>query len=126
MHLVSLVMGKGYIMTAVAIRTEEQETGGRRFRAIAGNRQSVGRTMGEALDALAAEWGDSIQETVVLIHRFQPDQYFTQTQYDQMQALLARRTALTPEERAELEALMDAELDATVTRTARPMRANQP
>lgn len=113
-------------MTAVAIRPEEKETGERRFRAIAGDRQSVGRTMGEALDALAAEWGDSIQETVVLIQRFQPDQYFTQAQYDRMQTLLARRTALTPEERAELEALVDAELDATVTRTARLRRANQP
>ena len=57
--------------------------------------------MGEALDALTAEWGDNIQETVVLIYRFQPDQYFTQAQYDRMQTLLACRSgrrdeALTP------------------------------
>jgi len=112
-------------MTAIAIRTEEKETGEHRFRAIAGNRQSIGRTMGEALDALTAEWGDSIHETVVLIQRFQPDEYFTQAQYDRMQALLARRTALTPKERAELEALLDAEGDATVARTERLVRLHQ-
>ena len=82
--------------------------------------------MGEALDALTAEWGDSVQETVVLIQRFEPDQYFTQAQYDRMQTLLARRSALTPEERAELDALIDAEVDATVTRTERQVRTPHP
>ena len=113
-------------MTAIAIRTDQKETGERQFRAIAGDRQSLGRTMGEALDALTAEWGDNVQETVVLIQRFQPDQYFTQAQYDRMQALLARRPTLTPEERAELEALIDAEVDATVVRTEPRVRTQQP
>jgi predicted Zn-dependent protease with MMP-like domain len=113
-------------MTSIAIRTDQKETGERWFRAIAGDRQSIGRTMGEALDALTAEWGDNIQETIVLIQRFQPDQYFTQAQYDRMQALLARRPVLTPEERAELEDLIDAEVDATVARTERHVRAQQP
>ncbi len=112
-------------MSSIAIRTDQKETGERRFRAIAGDRQSLGRTMGEALDALTAEWGDSIQETVVLIHRFQPDQYFTQAQYDRMQDLLDRRSALTPEERRELEALIDAEVDATVARTERQAPTTQ-
>lgn len=104
-------------MTAIAIRTEESDSGKPRFRAIAGNRQSVGRTMGEALDALTADWGDGVQEAAVLIQRFQPDQYFTAAQYDRMQELLARRAALAAEERAELEALLDAELEATIART---------
>lgn len=104
-------------MPAVTIRKEHQTAGGPYFRAIAGNRQSVGRTMGEALDALAADWGDHAQEAAVLIQRFYPDSYFTQAQYDRMQELLARRESLSPEERAELEALIDAELDATVART---------
>ena len=113
-------------MTAIAIRTDQKETGERRFRASAGDRQSLGKTMGEALDALTAEWGDNVQETIVLIQRFQPDQYFTQAQYDRMQALLARRPTLTPEERTELEALIDAEVDATVARTETRMRPQQP
>jgi hypothetical protein len=81
--------------------------------------------MGEALDALTAEWGDSVQETVVLIQRFQPDQYFTQAQYERMRKLLARRSTLTPEERTELEALVDAEVDATVARTETRARTQQ-
>jgi hypothetical protein len=82
--------------------------------------------MGEALDTLMAEWGDSAPETVVLIQRFQPDQYFTQAQYDRMQALLVHRSTLTPEERTELEALIDAEVDATVARTETRVRPQQP
>jgi len=62
----------------------------------------------------------------VLIQRFQPDQYFTQAQYERMQALRARRPALTPEERTELEALIDAKMDATVTRTERQIGKQQP
>ena len=81
--------------------------------------------MGEALDALMVEWGDNVQETVVLIQRFQPDQYFAQAQYDRMQALLACCPTLTPEERAELEALIDVEVDATVARTETRVRTPQ-
>ena len=73
--------------------------------------------MGEALDALTADWGDDIQETAVFIQRLQPDAYFTAVQYCRMQELLAHRATLTAEERAELESLIDAELDATVART---------
>jgi hypothetical protein len=125
-HEANLLRRKGNIMTTIAIRTDQKETGERQFRAIAGDRQSLGRTMGEALDALMAEWGDSVQETVVLIQRFQPDQYFTQAQYDRMQALLARRPTLTPEERTELGALIDAEVDATVACTETHVRTQQP
>ncbi len=113
-------------MTPITIRTEPTETAQARFRAIAGHRQSVGRTMGEALDALTADWGEHIQETAIIIQRFQPDAYFTAVQYDRMQELLARRTTLTVEERAELEALIDAELDATVARTEPLVRLRDP
>ncbi|ETX04115.1 hypothetical protein [Candidatus Entotheonella palauensis] len=113
-------------MLPIAIRAEQSEADEPRFRAIAGNRQSVGRTMGEALDALTADWGDDIQETAVLIQRFQPDAYFTDAQYSRMRELLDRRTTLTAEERAELEALIDAELDATVARTEHLVRLRKP
>ena len=113
-------------MTPIAIRTENTEADEPRFRAIAGNRQSVGRTRGEALDALTADWGYDIQETTVLIQRFQPDEYFTAAQYCRMQELLARRATLAAEERAELETLIDAELDATVARTERLVRLREP
>ena len=40
------------MFAAIAIRREKRGTNQPRFRAIAGDRQSLRRTMGEALDAL--------------------------------------------------------------------------
>lgn len=113
-------------MTSIAVRPEVGEAGEPRFRAIAGDRQSVGRTMGEALDALVAGWGEDVQEAAVLIQRFRPDQYFTSAQQQRLQELLGRRATLTPGERAELETLIDAELDATVARTDALAQPKQP
>ncbi len=59
----------------------------------------------------------NIDSSAILIQRFAPDAYFTQAQYDRMQELLARRAILTDEENDELDALIDTELDATVSRT---------
>jgi hypothetical protein len=113
-------------MASVTIYPEPGQQGEPRFRAIAGDRESVGRTMGEALDALTADWGDDVPETAVLIQRFQPDPYFTQAQHDRMQELLSRRASLTPAERTEIEALIDAELAATITRTDRLVHPGPP
>jgi regulator of protease activity HflC (stomatin/prohibitin superfamily) len=113
-------------MTSIAMRTENRQAGAPQFRAVAGHRQCVGRTMGEALDALATDWDDDIQEIAVFIQRLQPDAYFTAAQYHRMQELLTRRATLTAEERVELETLIDAELDATVARTGSLMRPRQP
>lgn len=104
-------------MTSIAVRPDTGEAGEPRFRAIAGNCQSVGRTMGEALDALVAQWAEDVEEGAVLIQRFRPDAYFTEAQQRRMEDLRDRRASLTGAERAELEALVDAELDATVART---------
>jgi hypothetical protein len=69
------------------------------------------------LDALLAQEGGDIESSAILIQRFVPDAYFTQEQYDRMQHLLARRDTLTEPENAELDALIDAELEATIART---------
>ena len=50
-------------------------------------------------------------------HCFGLDEFFTQAQHDRMQSLVHCRANLTPQEQQELEALIDAELDATVSRT---------
>jgi regulator of protease activity HflC (stomatin/prohibitin superfamily) len=123
---VNAVTGSGKTMTSIAIHIEDSKADTPRFRAVAGNRQAVGRTMGEALDSLTADWGDDIQETAVFIQRFEPDAYFTAAQYHRMQELLARRATLTAEERGELEALIDTELEATITRTEGLLRPRQP
>jgi hypothetical protein len=105
-------------MTSIIVRSEASEHGQPLFRAIAGDGYSIGRTMGEALDALTADWDDEVSEAAVLIQRFQPDAYFGAAQYGRLQELLGRRASLTGEERTELEALIDAESEATIARTA--------
>lgn len=45
----------GKDMTTVAILPLSDASGERIYRAIAGDKQSIGRTAGEALDALAAQ-----------------------------------------------------------------------
>jgi hypothetical protein len=104
-------------MTSVAIRERQEDTQNTRFQATSGNRFAVGRTMGEALDALLQNYEGEGEPTAVLIQRFQPDAFFTQAQGDRMRELMKRRDTLTTEERSELESLIDAELDATIART---------
>jgi hypothetical protein len=60
------------------------------------------------------------------ILRYYLEDYPLLHQYERMQALLARRSTLTPEERTELETLIDAEVDAMVARTERHVRTRQP
>jgi hypothetical protein len=98
------------------IRADIQAAGEAKFIARTGNLRAVGRTMGEALDALASQWGEITQTVPVIIQHFGPDQFFTQAQYDRMQELRAGIGSLTPAERTELESLIDAELDATTAR----------
>ncbi len=104
-------------MTAITIVKEKQKSGKSQFRAVAGSEESVGSTMGEALDALTAGWTEDVHDAAVLIQRFRPDSFFTESQHSRMQDLLGRRGLLTPNEREELEGLIDAELDATIART---------
>jgi hypothetical protein len=113
----SELIGEGKRMTQLSVLIDTDEVSPARFRAISGPHQSVGRTPGEALDALLAQEGEPIEASAILIQRFAPDAYFTQPDYDRMQELLARRASLSATENDELDTLIDRELDATVART---------
>ncbi len=76
-------------MTAITILAQDARAApdGRRFRAAAGDRRAEGRTIGEALDALLAQWGEAeggavVDEARVVVSRFGPDAFFTQAQHD--------------------------------------------
>jgi hypothetical protein len=111
-------------MSTVTIQTEQSPRPKHRYRAIAGGRQYFGSTMGQALDALTADWGDSVREAAILIQRFEPDEFFTEAQQLRKRELMARRAKMSPAERAELETILNAELDATVARTDQIVRAS--
>ena len=112
-------------MTKVAILPVAAETGEVSYHAVAGERRSSGRTAGEALDALAAQLGDDDQ-TLVVIQTFRPDRFFPDAQRSRLATLMERWRAagdggegLSADERAELNALIDAELLASGERAAR-------
>lgn len=111
-------------MTHIEILPEVNSRGRKKYRAVAGRRQSIGNTPGEALDAISHQLPPDDAGTLVVVQNFQPDQFFTAEQQQRLGQLMARwRVArdddreLAPEEQAELEDLIDAELLGATERT---------
>jgi hypothetical protein len=112
-------------VTTVAILPESPASTSGGFRAVARNAQAVGKTAGEALDALAAQLPPSEVGTLLVVQHWRPDHFFTAEQQDRLRELMARwrvardtQTPLPPEEQAELDALVEAELRAATARAA--------
>ena len=90
-----------------------------------GGKQSTGRTLGEALDGLSTQFDEEDGPTLIVIQSLRPDRFFTANQQDRLKDLMAKwRTArdqdtqLPIEENIELEALLDAEVEAAGKRAA--------
>lgn len=106
-------------MTAITILPEKISTVETRYRALAGERESVGRSVGEALDALTSQLSADEAGMLVVIQNLRPDAFFTAAQRQRLGELMSRwRTArdsggsLDAEEQAELQSLVDDELNA--------------
>jgi hypothetical protein len=69
-------------MTTVAILPISDVNGEKSYRAIAGNKYSVGKTAGQALDALAAQLGELEFSALLVIQSFLPDTFFSDKQDD--------------------------------------------
>jgi hypothetical protein len=109
-------------VTTIAILPEPLQEG-MFYRAVAGQRQSVGRTPGEALDTLAGQLPEAESGTLVVVQHMRPDEFFTSQQRERLALLMERwRQArdsgneLSAEEQADLDALVAAELEATTRR----------
>ena len=129
-------------MTTISILPITDESGNLSYRAFsaernsegtAGNQQTIGKTAGQALDALTLQLGQSPSNLSLLIQTFEPDPFFTAAQQQRLSELMERwRTVrdreqtLSPQEQTELDALVNAELQATQQRlnanTQRPSR----
>lgn len=112
-------------MTTITIFPENPQTQPPRFRAVAGEKESVGATVGEALDALTAQIGGPDATTLVVMQPMRPDMLFTAEQQRRLAELMARWRAardaaalFSPDEQTELDALVEAELHAAVQRSA--------
>lgn len=113
-------------MTRVAILPLPSEKGKPSYRAVSGDKQSEGQTIGQALDGLTSQLTDEENGTLVIVQNFHEDALFTAEQQQRLTDLMTRWRAardnsqnLPPHEQAELEALVDAELRASGTRAAR-------
>jgi hypothetical protein len=112
-------------MTKVAILPVSTATGDLAYHAIAGDKQSHGKTAGEALDALAAQLPAEEAGTLVIVQSFRPDRFFDADQQRRLGELMARwraardaGTLLPTAEQEELDALIEAEIRASAKRTA--------
>jgi DNA-binding transcriptional regulator YbjK len=112
-------------MAKVAILPIQTETGGVSYRAVAGDKQTHGKTAGEALDALTAQLSEEETGTLVIVQSLRPDRFFSVGQQKRLAELMERwRTArdrgetLPANQQAELEALVEAELRASADRAA--------
>ena len=111
-------------MTTVAILPIPSINGEKSYRAIAGHRSFVGKTAGQALDALTAELGEIEFGTLLVIQNFQPDSFFDAEQQSRLSELMNlwrlerdQGRELQPEQQAELDRLVELELQAATART---------
>jgi len=95
------------------------------YRAVAGARHAVAKTVGAALDALAAQLPPEESGTLVVVQNHRPDQFFTAQQQQRLGQLIGRwraardsENSLPASEQAELNALVDAEVQASGARAA--------
>ena len=108
-------------MTSICILPITDATGAQHYQARSGDKQSIGQTPGEALDAIVQALGQN--EFNVFLPNFQPDIYFTAAQQQRLSTLMeAWRTARDREQnfpsdlQIELNALVEAELKASAQR----------
>jgi hypothetical protein len=111
-------------MTTITILPEKTD----RYRAVAGDKESTGRTAGEALDAITSQLAEAEGGTLVIVQNRRADEFFNAAQQQRLTALSIRRDAedLSDEEARELEALVEAEIDGARRRAAALPRELKP
>jgi hypothetical protein len=112
-------------MTRVSIYQEPTDPDNFSFHAMAREKQARGRTAGEALDALNAQLPKDESGTLVIVQNLAPDSFFGEEPRRRLEQLMAQRRealvggpALSPDDEAELERLVDAETRASMSRAA--------
>jgi glucuronate isomerase len=115
-------------MTTVAILPSTDANGQKIYRAIAGEKQSVGKTAGQALDALTIQLqleNEESSSTMLIIQSFRPDPFLSAQQQQKLAELMSLwQTAqsqgqeLPQSQQAELDNLVEAELKAATARSA--------
>jgi len=112
-------------MTKVAILPVATPSGEISYHALAGGKQSYGATAGAALDALSVQLEGDEDDTLVVVQRQRPDGFFDQAKQRRLAELMTlwrcardSGSALPPGQQAELDRLIEAEIEASARRTA--------
>ena len=125
-------------MTTIEIIKEQSSPGTVVYRAVHDKLQAVGKTPGQALDALESlasrssrfvgayftdEQKEEEEGTLVIVQRFRPDRFFNSSQQIRLRKLMDKfhnavkeGESLLPEEMAELEALVNSEYQGAAER----------
>src|SRR2546426_3522760 len=110
-------MSGGSGMTKVAILPVPSESGRISYKALARDKESTGRTAGEALDSITAQLASEETGTIVIVQNFRPDRFFSAEQQQRLGTLMQnwrsardRGAELIPADQAELDGLIEAEL----------------
>lgn len=108
-------------VTILPISTEEETPS---YLALAGDKQSFGKTAGEALDALTTQIGAAQTGTMIILQNMQPDMYFSDKEQARLNELMAQwrgaldsGASLPQSAQDDLESLIEAELLASAERT---------
>ncbi|HEX9959967.1 MAG TPA: hypothetical protein VGB00_03490 [Pyrinomonadaceae bacterium] len=101
-------------MTKITILPEDKN-----YRAIAGQKESIGRTAGEALDGLTAQLSQDESGTLIVIQNQRSDKFFNSWQQMRLTELMEKRKnqSLSVIEEKELENLVETELNGARQRS---------
>ena len=112
-------------MTTIAILPVPTGKGGIAYQGVAGEKRSQGNTVGEAIAALAVQLPEAQDSLALVVQSLRPDSFFDAQQQrrlgEMMDAWREARdmgAALPPAEQAELDGLIEAELNGSASRAA--------
>lgn len=104
-------------ITITLVATASNET---LWRAATDGKEAIGKTAGEALDGIRSQLGLEQNDLFIVYGKWQPDEYFTAAQQQQLGELMTRwraardeGKALSGEDQKKLEELVEAELAAS-------------
>jgi hypothetical protein len=116
-------------MTRVTVLKDESDDQAATYRAVGGHAQAMGRTAGEAVDALAAQLPEDQATTLLIVRDLRADRFFPEERRRRLDELMVRwraardsGTTLSAEELAELQRLVDEEVQAAADRAAEAWR----
>ena len=117
----------------ITITAEIVGANGKLWRAATDGIEAIGKTAGEALDSLTTQLGKEQDGMFIVYEQWQPDEFFTTAQQQRLSELMSRWRAardsgkkLLADEQAELEALVDAQLEGSAKRAAALRRDLKP